>query len=68
MYLNQCVEHIKANRWILLKISNHTRHVQDMFIKIWCYNKSINWDYASDFIENFENIIFYWDKIFEDSI
>ena len=68
MYLNQCVEHIKANRWILLKISNHTRHVQDMFMKIWCYNKSINWDYASDFIENFENIIFYWDKIFKDSI
>ena len=68
MYLNQCVEHIKANRWILLKISNQTRHVQDMFIKIWYYNKSINWDYASDFIENFENIIFYWDKIFEDSI
>ena len=68
MYLNQFVEHMKVNRWILLHKSNHKRHVQDMFIKIWYYNKSINWDYASDFIENFENIIFYWDKIFEDSI
>ena len=23
MYLNQCVEHMKVNRWILLQMSNH---------------------------------------------
>ena len=28
MYLNQCIEHIKVNRWILLQISS--LHVEDM--------------------------------------
>ena len=68
MYLNQFVEHMKVNRWILLHKSNHKRHVQDMFVKIRYYNESINWGYTSDFIENFENLIFYWDKVLEDNI
>ena len=28
MYLNQCIEHMKVNRWILLQITNHTHLVR----------------------------------------
>ena len=34
MYLNQCVEHMKGNRWILLQISNHSLAYYN-FIEYW---------------------------------
>ena len=34
MYLNQCVEHMKVNRWILLQMSNHIN--RDYQLEKWC--------------------------------